>query len=270
MIAMKEVSGSGIQHKENTVAVVELTGMIESSKEILEQLHIQANDDSVKGIVLKVDSPGGAVGPSQEIFEAVRRLKAQKPIVASMSAVAASGGLYAALGASKVLAQPGTITGSIGVIMQLPNLRKVTEKLGVDMVTIKSGELKDVGNTFREMTEGERAFLQSTLNDVHLQFTNAVAQARGLTQEQVQQFADGRIIMGSQAKELGLIDGYGDMYVAAREVFELLGEPLAEDQHPNLVFHTDKFSELRRIFQSARSTIGLLTENSVRLRYVMP
>ena len=188
-----------------TVAVVELTGMITSAKDILKELYKQADNDKVKAIVLRIDSPGGAVGPSQEIYAAVKKLKEKKPIVVSMGALAASGGLYSALGASKILCSPGTLTGSIGVILEIPNFTKIAEKVGVDMITIKSGKFKDAGNSFRPMTDEDRAYLEATIATAYKDFFQAVVDARKLKPEDVTKFADGRIVLGSQAVELGLV-----------------------------------------------------------------
>ena len=233
-----------------TVAVVELGGMITSSKEVVEALYAQVENSKVKGIVLRIDSPGGAVGPSQEIYTAVKRLKEKKPIVASMGSVAASGGLYSALSATKVYAQPGTVTGSIGVIMQAPNFSEITKKYGVDMVTIKSGKFKDAGNSFRKMTEDERAYLQSTVNDIQDDFVQAVIEGRKLSAEKVKTFADGRIIVGRKAKELGLVDELGGVHDAAAAVFDILGEPLEEGEYPKLYYPEDKIEKLKKIFEA--------------------
>ena len=256
------------------VAVVELKGMIESSKDVIEHLYEQIKDSRVRGIVLRIDSPGGAVGPAQEIYEAVSKLKTQKPIVASMGGVAASGGLYAALGASKVFAQPGTLTGSVGVILQIPNLTKVTEKLGVEMLTIKSGKFKDAGNAFREMTEEDRAFLQSTVDEVNTEFINAIVQGRGIDRGKVLEFADGRVLLGSRAMELGLVDKIGGVYDAAREVFEILGKPLKTEEQPDIFYAEDKFARLKKLFEGALDLPFSLRDGTygrrMELRYVMP
>jgi protease-4 len=243
---------------EPTVSLIELKGMIENTETVIDDLHEQVANKQIKGIVLRIDSPGGAVGPSQELFEAVRKLKAQKPIVVSMGSLAASGGLYSALGASKIYAQPGTITGSIGVIMQVPNFTKISEKIGLDMVTVKSGALKDVGNTFRPMTDEERSFLEGQLNAVHDQFIRAVMEGRNLPEDKVRAFADGRVIMGQQAKELGLIDDFGDIHSAARAVFEILGEPLAEGVSPTIIKSTDKFADLKQALRDFRRSLSTL------------
>ncbi|MCB0340237.1 MAG: signal peptide peptidase SppA, partial [Bdellovibrionales bacterium] len=228
------LESSGAPALENQIAVLELSGVITDSKDFLDALYKQVEDDSVKGIVVRIDSPGGAVGPAQEIYSALYRLRDKKPIIASMGTVAASGGLYVALGASKILCQPGTLTGSIGVIVQIPNFKKVVDLVGVDVYTIKSGELKDAGNSFRAMTEREREFLQSTVDVAYGQFVDAVTQSRSLDEAKVREFADGRLILGSQAIDYGIADGYGDVQDAARMVFEQLGTPLSLDENPNL------------------------------------
>lgn len=253
---------------DKAVAVIELTGVITDAKDILEQLYEQANNDKTKGIVLRIDSPGGAVGPSQEIYSAVKSLKDKKPIVVSMGALAASGGLYSALGASKILCQPGTLTGSIGVLMELPNFTKIMEKVGVEFITLKSGKLKDAGNTFRPMNEEERNFLQSTILAAHEEFVRAVSESRGLPLETVRTFADGRVILGSQAKELKLIDGFGDLFAAAREVFALRGEALGAEENPKLIYAGDKFERVRKILESV-SSWGSFFSRSPKLQYLL-
>lgn len=251
------------------IAVVEVKGVIEDSKAILTELSSNIRNKHVKGIVLSINSPGGAVGPSQEIYEAVKRWKAEKPIVAVMGSVAASGGLYSALGASKILAQPGTMTGSIGVIMQVPNFSKVADWAGVQMVTVKSGKLKDVGNQFREMLPEEKAYLEKSVSVVHGQFISAVADGRSLGRDAVEKFADGRIILGSEAKDYGLIDGYGDVYEGGRLVFEILGEPLKPGELPSLIFPDDTLNELKKAIQSL-SSIPKILSGEKRLMFLMP
>ena len=269
VMAISQTALEGLPHgSRKSVAVVEIDGTITSSREVLEQLYKEAANDKVKGIVLRVDSPGGAVGPSQEIYSAVKTLKTQKPIVASMSGVAASGGLYVTLGASRVLAQPGTLTGSIGVLLQIPNFTKIADTIGVDFVTIKSGKLKDAGNTFRPMTDEDREFLQMTILSANQDFINAVSEGRGIPREQVEKFADGRVILGTEARQLGLIDGFGDIYDAARAVFELLGEPLADKEVPRLIYAGDKFERIRDILESF-SSIREIFSRTPRLQYIM-
>lgn len=267
--ATEEVVAGGVSSDKNLVAVVELKDIISSSKDVLEELYKQSKNDKVKGIVLRIDSPGGAVGPSQDIYAAVRRLKQQKPIVVSMGTVAASGGLYAALGGSKIYCQPGTITGSIGVILQIPNLRKISEYIGFNMVTIKSGELKDVGNTFRDMTDKERDFLQGTVQAAHEEFIKAVAEGRSIPIEKVRSFADGRIILGAQARELKLVDDYGDIYDAARAVFDILGTPLKADELPKLHYPSEKFGQLKKILEGVSHLSSSIFPRQFELQYLM-
>lgn len=254
---------------DKAVAVVELKGIIEDSKNILSELSANIRNKHVKGIVLSINSPGGSVGPSQEIYEAVKRWKLEKPIVAVMGSVAASGGLYSALGASKILAQPGTMTGSIGVIMQVPNFTKVADWAGVQMLTIKSGKLKDAGNQFREMLPEEREYLEKSVAAVHGQFISAVADGRSLNRENVEKFADGRIILGSEAKEFGLIDGYGDVYEGGRLVFELLGKPLKPNELPSMIFPDDTLSELKKALHSL-SSLPAIFSGEKRMMFLMP
>jgi protease IV len=256
-------------NRDHRVAVIELNGIIGETKELVEDLYKQVEDDRVKAIVLRIDSPGGAVGPSQDVYSAIQRLKTRKPIIASMGGVAASGGLYAAVGATKVFCQPGTITGSIGVIMQVPNFTKIADKVGLDMITIKAGRLKDVGNAFRSMSDEERAYLEDLAGKVHADFISAVADGRGIPREKVETFADGRIIIGSQAKEVGLIDEFGDVYDAARKGLELAHVELGPDELPYLYYPEGKFAELKKIFQSVATWTQANLPAKIQLQYLM-
>ncbi|MDZ4787060.1 MAG: signal peptide peptidase SppA [bacterium] len=251
-----------------TVAVIELDGVILDSKDVLEQLYKQSADDKVKGIVLRVNSPGGAIGPAQEIYSAVKKIKEKKPVIASMGTVAASGGLYASLGATKIFCQPGTLTGSIGVIMQMPNVRKISDLIGFEMLTIKSGALKDAGNPFREITEQDKSYLQGTVNEAFEQFVEAVAESRKLDMAKVREFSDGRIILGSDAVKLGIADGFGDIDSAARAVFEELKDPLADTETPTLIYPMDDMKWLKK-FISISSEISQLLQGTVKFQYIM-
>lgn len=251
------------------VGVVEITGIIENSKEVLEKLHKHIEDDSIKGIVLRINSPGGAVGPSQAIYSAVSTLKTKKPIIAAMGALAASGGLYSALGATKVLCQPGTLTGSIGVIMQIPNFQSIAQKVGFKMITIKSGNLKDAGNSFEVMPPEVKTYLEDTAAGAHEDFIQAVADGRSLDINAVRKFADGRIILGTKAMQLKLVDGFGDVYAAGRLVFEELGEPLEEGEYPELVYPDEKFKELKKLFTTLTGGVEEAFGSHMRLMYLM-
>jgi len=251
------------------VAVIELSGVITDASEVLKALYSEARNKDTKAIVLRIDSPGGAVAPSEEIYNAVRRLKAEKPIVVSMGSMAASGGLYSAASASKIFCQPGTQTGSIGVIMQVPNFSTIADKVGVSMITIKSGALKDVGNQFRPMTEDDRRFLEEVAARVHKNFIQAIAEGRKLSVDKVEKFADGRVLLGSEAKDLGLVDGFGDIYDAAREALVLAKVELKADQIPNLVYANKKKNFLERALDSETLIPSLVEWGSVpTLKYL--
>jgi protease-4 len=217
------------------VAVVELSGIMTSSqsagsratsaRKVIAQLEKYREDAAVKAIVLRVDTPGGTVVAAQEIHGELLRLRAEagKKIVVSMGDVAASGGYYVACAADRVYASPGTMTGSIGVIMQFPNYQALFGKIGFGTNTIKSGEFKDVGNGAREMTDRDRKLLQALVDDVFGQFVEAVAAGRKMTPERVRPLADGRIYSGRQAKQLGLVDELGDLDAAILAAAKLAG-----------------------------------------------
>ncbi len=174
------------------VGVVEVTGPITDSKKILKELDDFREQDNVKSVVVRIDSPGGSVGASQEIYDAIKQTRKTKKVVASMGSLAASGGFYIACAAEKVFANPGTLTGSIGVIFEIPNVQGVLKWAGIQMQTLKAGKMKDAGSPFRELTPDEQAYFQGVLSDVHKQFIDAVAEGRGLSADEVKPYADGR------------------------------------------------------------------------------
>ncbi|RMG60798.1 MAG: signal peptide peptidase SppA [Deltaproteobacteria bacterium] len=210
------ISGEGI-------GVVKIEGIIEDSSDVTEVLRDFGKNEKIKAVVIRINSPGGGVGPSQEIYEEVRKLSEKKVVVASIGAVGASGGYYIACGADKIVANPGSITGSIGVIMNFLNVKELLEKIGVKGFVLKSGEMKDIGNPLREMTEKEKKLLNELIGDIHSQFVEAVAAGRKLEKEKVERIADGRIFSGSQAKKLGLVDSLGNFYDAVDVAAKLAG-----------------------------------------------
>lgn len=250
------------------IALIRIEGVIVDSKIIVEELHRYAEDESIKAILLRIDSPGGAVAPSQEIYDEVLRVReeAGKKVVTSMGTVAASGGYYIASATDVIFANPGTLTGSIGVIMELTNFQGLFEKVGLKSVTVKSGKNKDVGSPFREMKKEERALLQEVLDDVHSQFIEAVSQGRSLEIEAVRSLADGRIFTGRQAKKVGLVDELGSLDAAVKMTAELVGI----EGEPRLVETKRKLS----FFDLMRSQVFGLLERpvlpaaSVRLDYL--
>jgi protease-4 len=192
----------------------------------------------VKAIILRIDSPGGGVGPSQEIHREVSKAKKKKKVVASMGSVAASGGYYIACASDAIIANPGTITGSIGVVMQFSNFEELLKKIGVKGVVLKSGEHKDIGSPLREMTPEEKKIMQGVLDDVHRQFIQAVAEGRNLDRAKVVQIADGRIFTGQQAKELGLVDQVGNL----QDAIDFVAQEAKIEGKPNVLYPKRRIS----------------------------
>lgn len=232
------------------VAVVEVDGIIIESEPVVEELRNHLGNPAVRAVVVRINSPGGVVAPTQEIYAAIRRLaKNGKPVVASLGPVAASGGYYVAAAADRIYANPGTLTGSIGVVMQMATLEGLLKKVGVEYVVIKSGKHKDIGSFARAMSPEERKLLQILLDDVYNQFVDAVAEGRGLSRDEVMGFADGRIFSGRQAKALGMVDVLGGFEEAVEGAAELGGLPA----HPRLIAPRRRFS----IFDWLRGQIGI-------------
>lgn len=194
---------------EARIGVVRIEGPITDAEEVVAFIRKLRDDDTVKGVVLRVNSPGGAFGPSQEMYMAVKKLAAQKLVVASFSAVAASGGYYAACGANRIFANPGSITGSIGVITQLANAKELLQKLGVNFESLTTGKLKDAGSPFRALSDEQRAYLEGLIADLNAQFSGDVAAERKLSKDAIALIADGRAMTGARAKALGLVDELG-------------------------------------------------------------
>jgi protease-4 len=221
------------------VAIVELEGVIIEVDDIVRELKSHRENPTVRAVVLRINSPGGVVAPTQELHDAVLRLRqAGKPVVASLGAVAASGGYYVAVACDQIYANPGTLTGSIGVIMQLANLEQLMKKVGVDYVVVKAGQFKDIGNVARPMTADERRVMQALLDDVHGQFVGAVVTGRKLAKEEVSRFADGRVFSGLQAKELRMVDALGGLEEAVLAAGKLAGIPAP----PNVIQPRRRFS----------------------------
>jgi protease-4 len=206
------ISGWVQQGTKNRIGIVDITGLISDSQYIVNQVKKFRQDKRIRGIILRIDSPGGAVGPSQEIYsEVLKTRESGKTIYASMGALAASGGYYIASAAEKIFANPGTLTGSIGVIMVFSNAKGLMEKIGLQPEIIKAGEYKDIGSPARAMTQKERNLLQNVVTDVHQQFIEAVASGREVSVAEVTKIADGRILTGRQAYSLNLVDQLGGL-----------------------------------------------------------
>jgi protease-4 len=191
---------------------------------IMEQLKQAREDDSVQAVLLRLNTPGGSSPAAQEIGMEVEKLKqAGKIVVASMGDMAASGGYWIAALADKIVANPATMTGSIGVIMELQNLEELYRKIGIDIRVVKSGPHKDMGSSARELTPEERQILQAMVDDIYNQFVEVVAKGRKLSVERVKELADGRVYTGAQAKELGLVDELGNYYDAIKITAQMAG-----------------------------------------------
>src|SRR5256712_5705752 len=215
----------------NVVGVVELRGVIQDASDLVDALERFRTSDATVAVVLRIDSPGGAVAPSQEIYDEIWRVRERKPVIASLGNVAASGGYYVASAANRILADPGTITGSIGAIMSVPYYAPLADKIGFAEETVKSGRFKDTGHPLRHLNADERALLQGMVDDVLGQFVDAVARGRGMPPARVRALADGRIYSGSQALSQGLVDRLGGLDAATRLAWEdahETGEPRVE------------------------------------------
>ncbi len=256
------------------IAVVEVRGEIIEPRAVVDLLRRYEKRESVKAIVLRVDSPGGGVAASQEIFSAVDRIRkaGKTKVVASLGNVAASGGYYVACGSEKIVANPGTVTGSIGAIVQLVNLQELLAMVGVRFETVRSGLYKDIGSFSREMTSEERVLLQAVVDDIHQQFAKVVAERRGMSMEEVAKIADGRLLTGAQALEHGLVDqlgGFQDAIDLAAELASIKGEPriLFERKRRGLA---DYFiEEAAQVMDQAARLAGMRGEKLIQAAYIL-
>ena len=253
---------------QDRVALIRIEGVILDAQATISELKQYSENPLVKAIVLRIDSPGGGVVPSQEIHDAVKRVKnkSNKAVIASMGTVAASGGYYIAAATDRIIANPGTLTGSIGVIMEMANFEGLMKKVGVEGVVIKSGRFKDVGSPLRKMSDEERKLLQSVMDDVHHQFIQAVADGRSLEVSDVEPLADGRIYTGRQAKDARLVDELGDLDDAIHIAADIAGM----EGEPKVVEPRKRFS-FRDIIESRWASVfpRLELNTGVKLKYLM-
>lgn len=280
--------------KSTNIGVIEIKGTIMDSKKWLEQIDDFENDEMIKGVVIRINSPGGAVGPSQEVHDAVRRLTKKKPVVVSMGSVAASGGYYIAVGAKKIFANPGTITASIGVIMNFADMSKLFQWAKVNPYVIKTGKYKDVGSPNREMSAEEKELLTNMIMNVLGQFRRAVAEGRKMTMEKVIEISDGRIVSGEQAKALGLVDELGGIDEAIESVSKeagisgkphvvyagkhkgllekiLMGEEGEEDESSSKIAGVSRFTTiLRAVLGAADENMTSRSSGSNAPMFVLP
>jgi protease IV len=245
------------------IALVRVEGPILDSKDVIDELKGHVKDPSIKAIVLRIDSPGGAVAPSQEIYEEIRKAVTKKKVVVSMGSVAASGGYYIAAPATRIVANPGTLTGSIGVIMEIPNVEGLMNKIGVKTEVIKSGRHKDIASVFRGIKKEEREILQGVLDNVHEQFIKAVAEGRKMLLEDVKRMADGRIFTGEQALKAGLVDEIGNLEDAVKAAAKLTGIK----GEPSVVSREERFSLIHMLRDKMPKEFSDMVP-SVKIKYM--
>jgi protease-4 len=228
------------------IGILEVEGPIGDARKLVEQIDDFRDHSHIKAVVVRINSPGGGVGPSQEIYSELKLLAAEKPVIISMGSVAASGGYYIAVAGERIFANPGTITGSIGVIMSFPNYQELMGKVGVHTETVKSGRFKDIGSSTRSFSVADRELLQRMIDDVHQQFVEAVSDGRNIPIDRLQPFVDGRIFSGRQAKEVGLIDELGTFTDAIKYAAKVSGL----DEDPDLVYpEPEKLNFIDRYLQ---------------------
>lgn len=235
---------------DSEIALVHISGLLMDSSGVVRQLSKYRRDPKIKGIIIRIDSPGGSVGPSQEIYDEIHKIKEAKKIVyASLGSVAASGGYYIACAADYILANPGTLTGSIGVIMAFNNMEELAKKIGVAPAVIKSGEFKDSGSPLRPLKQKERKLLQKVVDDVHDQFVQAVSSSRNISEENVRLFADGRIMTGRQALKFRLIDEFGGL----EKTIETMGKKIGVVGYPSVLEEKEDIPFIDRFIKSTVS-----------------
>jgi len=228
------------------IGVVTIEGILRNSGDTIRQLDKYEKDHNIKAVVLRINSPGGAVVPSQEIYDKVLRLKKTKKVVVSMGSVAASGGYYIACAADRIVANPGTITGSIGVIAQFSQVEDLLEKIGLKTTVVKAGRYKDVGSPVREMTTADKNLVQDVIDDIHNQFIEAVSSNRNLSRENMENIASARIFTGRQALKAGLVDDLGNMEYAVDIATDLAGI----EGKPEVIYPEKKRKSLLRYIAS--------------------
>lgn len=268
---LARMTASGDRYYEQTgggsgkVAVVNLDFTILSSESIVRQFNKFGDDKSIKAIILRVNTPGGGVAASQEMYEIIRKTRDKgKPVIVSISSLGASGGYYASCGGSIIVADPGSLVGSIGVIMNLMNFKELAEKIGVSETIIKSGELKDAGNPFREMNEKDKEYFQDIVNDSYDQFLDVVSKERKIDKEKLREYANGRVFTGRQAKDIGLIDSLGTFEDAVR----IAGRMAGIDGEPTLVREKERLSLAERILDGLSNNEIKSIKEEIRTEFI--
>jgi protease IV len=270
MVFFAVIYGLGLFRGDNSfnlgekVGVISIEGIISDSGEIIDQIKEFADSNGIRAVVLRIDTPGGSVAPSQEIYQAVRELRIKKKVVVSMGSVAASGGYLIAVAADRIVANPGTITGSISAVMHYANVEELLKKVGVRSSAIKSGKFKDIGSPVREMTAEERSLIQGIVDDIYDQFVRTVSENRKIPLAKIVRLADGRVFTGRQAKELGLIDDLGGL----QDAVLLAGRLSGMKEKPEIVYGMKKKTNLwRYLMENMTSAVSEeIRRNSAELR----
>lgn len=245
-------TGSG-----DKIALVEINDVIMSSEKTVEQIKRYREDKSIKAIILRINSPGGGVAASQEIYEEVKRTRdSGKIVVVSMGSIAASGGYYIAVGSNLIVCNPGTLTGSIGVIAQFISIKDLAEKIGISQTTIKSGSLKDAGSPFKQMSDSDKAYFQDVVDNSFGQFLDVVAKERKMSKETLLPYANGRVFTGLQAKQYGLVDSLGTFEDAIRITSKMAGI----EGEPRIVREKKKFSFFEELLGSKMEDVTAIKE----------
>ncbi|WP_020588997.1 signal peptide peptidase SppA [Desulfobacter curvatus] len=258
------ISGA-IASPRGNIGVVEVTGPIMSSQKIIEDLQGFMDDDAIKAIVLRVDSPGGGIGPSQEVYRELMKNRDAKTVIASMGSVAASGGYYIACAAQGIVANSGTITGSIGVIMEYANIEQIAQKIGISPVVIKSGEYKDMGSPMRAIKEREKQLFQNLVDELHAQFVSDAAAARDMETDVMAKLADGRVYTGQTAMKLKLVDRIGNLDDAVQWAGQIAG---IEEELIPVYPKADKMTLFKKLAETLLQDVNWGTKLSEQFRYV--
>ncbi len=250
----------------DAVAVVDIEGVLTYDFDKIEEIKDYREDDRIKAVLLRVNSPGGGVAASQALYQEIRKTRDEKPVVVTMGTVAASGGYYVACAADSIVAHEGTITGSIGVIAEYLRTEELFRKIGLDVTVIKSGKFKDVGSPYRPMTDEEKAYIGTLLDRVYEQFLRTVSEGRGLPLDRIRELAEGRLYTGEEAVELGLVDKIGtyeDALLMAARMGGISGEPRVVERIPARSF-------LERILGRYAAAIPAEREERIALKYIIP
>lgn len=248
------------------IGIVEIDGMILSSKKIIKHIKAFQKDDQIKAIILRINSPGGGIAPSQEIYQEIMKIKMDKKIITSMGSVAASGGYYIASATNGIVANPGTITGSIGVIMEYANIMEIVKKIGISPVVIKSGEFKDMGSPLKKLTDSEKKIFQDLVDELHLQFVKDAAFARDIDVKAMADIADGRVYTGQKALELKLIDRLGNLDDAVQWAGKLAD--IQEELKP-VYPKEDKITFIKKLAQTLFKNINISGTVADNFRYII-